>query len=872
MTVRLPTFEAHPRCGECLLGLAQIRRRGLPCRAWNGATGITKKTALLFVGAYPAAAEDHSGRVFDSSAGIHLNGTYIRGARLHLLADCYMTNAVRCFPRGRKSIDASEIRACRQYLVADIDELYRHYRTVVVVACGSEGISAVLGKSIAIGSFPQGRPVTIGSHKPVAFGTFNPANLNPGKDPSKIQTITEHLILIRRWLRTGRLHDPLVLPTKCWGKAVPDPPTDCGVLSLDIETYGAVATLPKQRCFQPIQSIKLDGCPPGQLVQTVALAWHTPAGIRAKTYRVQRHDDRRRFIATMRRVRPEAVLSNNVQFDITYLRTWPELRQIFDREHLTLYDLMCVSFLENDQREERSLKQLVVLLGIDDYYDEPVDLRKGERYQTYQDARLLRYNAKDAAATLACYEACCQGIVERYGANTPKWKATSRAYYNDELWLALSMSENGIAMDRRSLEDVRLRWQWRLDRMFNWGIDHDLLMSGPGMKTSQQSFVDEMVERYRPESPKAAGEFDRQLLLTDKKSEISTKDVNLTLIRGCIPRRTLDYRKVVRLQNYRTLFKLQTSYVHPLLGLSNDNVESQLVDGLVHPRWHIIPSKWSENSQRERKGGQRQARMSAQDPPVQTQPKVIRAAQRSRFRGGARLWCDLSQIELRVPVIYCGDPVMLGLFRAGKSLHAMTASDLAGRPITKKSNYAWYDAGKHVNFLRVYGGDAPKLQSTVLLLTHESLPLGRCKEWLASDKRKYPVFYAWQESLYDLAIKQHRLELPVVGISRAFCGDVRRSYYSEVLSFPVQGMAATLCESAQAAIDRELVRQGARTLTNENIHDSSGYDVPADEIDDVKSLVLRYFRHPPILDQLLDAGYFDCPLDAEVEIVYNAER
>ncbi len=882
--MELPLFQHHGDCRACPLA-ERAKRRGLRTRAASGLTAPQHSKALVFVGAAPAADEERTGVVYCGPAGTHLNGTYIRGHSLNKLADCYLTNACRCFPRGRSGVDPVEIMACRQWLLEDLELLRAQYEEVVLVACGSEGIHALLGRNCSIGTFPQGHPQQLGDHQYTCFATYQPAILLPNRDPAKLPAIKDHLMLVRRWLRTGRLHDPVELPRQLYGPSVPDPPANCGIISLDIETYGCVERQPVQRCFQPTHSVALDGVKPSQLVQTVGLAWKQNGVVRTKLYRMCIADDRRRLLAALKRQRKLRLLSNNVQFDVVNLRYFDEeFRRVISREAgCELIDLMVYSFLENDARPERSLKSFVVLFGIADYYDEPVDLRKGQRYRSVYDGRLHLYNCKDAVCTLLCLDAVLDGIADRYGAGSPKLSAETRTWYSEALWLAVTMSEQGVMYDIPALEMIRERLQRTLDRLWQWGAPRDLLMCNvgktTGSKTSQQKLVDELVRKYAPKTGPAKRNFDQQLLLTEKKGDVSTKDVNLTLLRAQVPRgtaaRAVDneyFEKVVRLQRFRRLFKLQTSYVHPLLGLSPDNIESQHINGVVHPRWHIIPSRWAENTPetgRQREGGQRQARFSAQDPPIATQPDFISACQRSRFKDGATLSCDLSQIELRVPVIYSGDPVMLALFVQGVSLHAKTATELCGRPIDKKKDPVWYDAGKHANFLRVYGGGAPKLQQTILLLTHQNIPLGELEAWIDADRQRYPVFYAWQESLYVEAQTKHRLSLPLTGLHRTFLGDVRKTYRSEILNFPVQGLAAMLAQSAQFAVDRELRRHRARTVTYSNVYDAGYYDCPADEVAEVEKLVLKWFKKPPLYDWLLEHGYAACPLDAEVKIRYN---
>jgi DNA polymerase-1 len=235
---------------------------------------------------------------------------------------------------------------------------------------------------------------------------------------------------------------------------------------------------------------------------------------------------------------------------------------------------------------------------------------------------------------------------------------------------------------------------------------------------------------------------------------------------------------------------------------------------------------------------------------------------------GAILTIDMSQIELRVPVLWCGEPNLLAVFKAGGNLHQMTGSSLAGFEINKKEHPRWYDCGKHANFLRVYGGEEAKLRETITGITGEFRSPAFCRAWIEQDRKRYPTLYEWQEALLAQAARMHRLAIPVVGISRSFRGPLAL-WRREALNFPVQAVAALLTQSAQIAVARTLREQGLRSLGLLNRHDESKYDCPDDEVERVRETALRWFRQPPIYEKLLASGMHDCPLDAEVTVAYN---
>jgi hypothetical protein len=573
-------------------------------------------------------------------------GTYIQGPSLPTFAACYMTNAIRCWPRGADTGEA--LKACRPWLVEDVELLCRNYRRVGLVLCGSEAIAQVMGKETAIGSFPQGKLVKLGRRWVTLLATYLPAVLLPNRTPEKYIAIRDHLLLIRRWARTGQLHPPRRLPPtlRLVSAQLPGPPKGTQLVSLDIETYGAVEGHPRQRFFVPTHALALDGCPAEQLVQTVAMAWENPAaggGISAKAYRVALRAERTRFVRDLQAVKGCALLSNNVQFDVSFLRAaFPELRPLLTQENYKLADLGILNFLQNDQRPERSLKTLAPLLGVDDYLAEPIDLRKGERYASVLDSRLVQYNVKDAVATLECWHTLLGLLNEQYGEGKI-WNTTNETHYSDLLWLCLEMTHNGVAVDLPLLRSMHDRLERHMTKLSEWGLPRGLVMAGKGSDIGQRAIVTEIHDAVAPKGASAQRSFARQVAYTGTHRWVSTADPNLLFFRERLQAMTTLRRQlpgerawaseriamIDRLRRYRRLEKLLTSYVRPLLGRNKASLGSSAVAGLVHPKWFPVPSRWAEQSNQE--GGQRQIRLSAKDPPIQTLPKLVRKCIRSRF-------------------------------------------------------------------------------------------------------------------------------------------------------------------------------------------------------------------------------------------------
>ena len=872
-------LPSHPTCQECALGERTfLHNPGLPTRPWDDAPKERTKTkALLIVGSHPGVAEDKKGEIFIGATGQYTNRLYIAGGGLHQHADCYLTNAVRCAPRDRDDVGKTHLGRCRQYLVQDVGALRSVYDEVVILCTGEKAVMGVLGHKVSLRQFEQGQTCEVGSVRVRVFATFLATVLLPKRDPSKILAIQEHLLFLWRYLRDGDIQTKVELPRRLAGPRVPDPPANVRLLSLDIETYGCCRGYPVQTVFHPRKSLRFDKVARKDLVLTVGLSWRDPEtkALCSKVYRCYRKDDLARLKSVLTQVKHKQILGQTVAFDVQYLWLFdPEFKEIIRPEDTRLFDLSVVNFLENDQRTERGLKNLSLILNVANYMGDPISLKKGERYASVRDPRLLRYQAKDTLATLLSYETLTEFIADRFGEETYKWGWYSRRWWHRLTWLALNMQWNGVKYDRSKLTVTHCRYtKARAFVEARTLEEFDVRLRGKGSGNDIKAAFQALVDNNLPDPEVTPAEYTKfvKRLERMKSGEWSTGKENLNLLLGRVASGP-DRRLLLAIRRFRKFDKTVNTYTEVMLGLKpnrNKSYEGALLTSMAYPRWHPVPS-YSEDSGHE--GGTQQGRITSKDPATQTQPPKIEDCQISRYPGGAIIRADESQIELRAAAMWSGDQAFVDIFQTDANVHAATATLVAGRKVTKKGDPQWYHAGKTLNFLTLFSGGPGKFQETLLREVGLYLPLPACQKIISRFDREHAQFRKWQKYLVSRASKEGLLELPLTGISRTFLGDVEATYVPTIVNFPVQTIAAQITTSAMFEMEDWLRANKMRTLTIANTYDEGIYDVPATEVRAVCRKLEKYFRHPPLLADLVEEGLTCVPLDVEILGRYNDGR
>ncbi len=126
--------------------------------------------AILLIGEAPGSKEDETGRPFVGMAGKTLD-LVLHQAGLDR-SEVFITNTVKCRPPDNRSPRADEVKACRPYLLRQIESV----RPSVIVTLGSIGLRALLGSEGNVKDLRkerlqfQGIPVVATYHPAARFG------------------------------------------------------------------------------------------------------------------------------------------------------------------------------------------------------------------------------------------------------------------------------------------------------------------------------------------------------------------------------------------------------------------------------------------------------------------------------------------------------------------------------------------------------------------------------------------------------------------------------------------------------------------------------------------------------------------------------
>ncbi|HXO94279.1 MAG TPA: UdgX family uracil-DNA binding protein [Candidatus Acidoferrum sp.] len=145
-----------PRATGSLQELAQESKKCRNCDLWRNATQTVfgegpAGAPIMLIGEVPGDQEDQQGKPFVGPAGTLLRAI-LNEAGIDL-NQVYLTNVVKHFkwePRGKRRIhktpNASEIKACRSWLDAEIAAL----KPKVIVCLGATAAQALLGRGFRV--------------------------------------------------------------------------------------------------------------------------------------------------------------------------------------------------------------------------------------------------------------------------------------------------------------------------------------------------------------------------------------------------------------------------------------------------------------------------------------------------------------------------------------------------------------------------------------------------------------------------------------------------------------------------------------------------------------------------------------------------
>lgn len=309
-----------------------------------------------------------------------------------------------------------------------------------------------------------------------------------------------------------------------------------------------------------------------------------------------------------------------------------------------------------------------------------------------------------------------------------------------------------------------------------------------------------------------------------------------------------EYPIAAKLLEYRTLEKVRSTYADAL-------------PQEVNPQTCRIHCNFNQSVAAT-------GRLASQDPNLQNIPvrteigRKIREAFRPQLDNWSYLAADYSQIELRLLAHLSEDPILISAFLANEDIHTFTASQIFGISLDQVTREQRHQA-KTVNFGIMYGQQAyglsqelgidPKTAGAFIHMYFERYH--KVKEFIEKSKE-----LARHTGKAVTLLGRERL-IPEI---RSQNGNIRTMAERLAVNTPIQGTQADLIKMAMLEIDRKLAERKLKAYMILQIHDELLFEVPDEEIDEVKKLVhdamtgVMTLKIPLIVDMNVGKNWKEC--------------
>lgn len=357
-------------------------------------------------------------------------------------------------------------------------------------------------------------------------------------------------------------------------------------------------------------------------------------------------------------------------------------------------------------------------------------------------------------------------------------------------------------------------------------FDTSVLAEASKRLNQQMQQIEEKIRKtagdtFNINSPKQVGELLFERLKLDDKAKktksgqyITSEDILLSIAHK--------HPIVGEILDYRAIRKLLSTYIDVLPTLINP------ITGKVHTTYNQTVTATG--------------RLSSANPNLQNLP--IRSERGREIRraviadeGCLFLSADYSQIELRLMAHFSGDVHLMEAFQAGQDIHAATAAKIFHIPLSEVTPDMRRKA-KTANFGIIYGISAFGLA--------EQLQSSRAEAKILIDGyfEAFPGVIAFIERAKEKA-KERGYAETLFGRKR-FLPDIH-SQNATVRSFaernavnaPIQGTAADIIKVAMIRIHQRIKQEHLQAKMIMQVHDELNFNVPVQEIEQVKQIVLQ---------------------------------
>ena len=345
------------------------------------------------------------------------------------------------------------------------------------------------------------------------------------------------------------------------------------------------------------------------------------------------------------------------------------------------------------------------------------------------------------------------------------------------------------------------------------------------LQTLEQQIYTSAGTTFNINSPKQVGEvlFDQlQLDTKAKKSKTGQYSTSEEVLLALKPKHPV----VGMILAYRELKKLISTYISALPTYINPET------GKIHTTYNQTVTATG--------------RLSSSNPNLQNLP--IRSERGQLIRqavipdeGCVFLSADYSQIELRLMAHFSQDPHLVEAFRSGQDVHAATAAKIFGVPIEEVTKDQRRQA-KTANFGIIYGISAFGLAQQLDCSRTEA------KALIDGYFAAFPGVIDYIERQKQLA-REQGYAVTLFGRKR-YLPDIL-SHNATVRSFaernavnsPIQGTAADIIKMAMVTIHRRLKQEGLRAEMIMQVHDELNFNVPVNEVEKVREIVVSEMQN-----------------------------
>ena len=303
------------------------------------------------------------------------------------------------------------------------------------------------------------------------------------------------------------------------------------------------------------------------------------------------------------------------------------------------------------------------------------------------------------------------------------------------------------------------------------------------------------------------------------------------------------YPIVKLILEYRQLAKLRSTYIDALPSLVNPGT------GRLHTTFNQAATATG--------------RLSSSDPNLQNIPIRGDLGKQVRRAFVAAPSCllvsaDYSQIELRILAHLSQDERLLTAFREDKDIHASTAAEVFGVPMTGVTP-DMRRVAKVVNFGIIYGMSDYGLEQAT------ELSRDQAAQFIAAYFQRYPGVKSYLDSTKQKARERGYVET-VMG-RRRYIPDldsgnrqVREAAERMAINMPVQGTAADIIKVAMVNLQRGIDRRGFKSRLILQVHDDLLLESPLEEAEQAKAL---------LGEVMSGAMQLSVPLKVEVKVGKN---